>query len=208
LYMLRYLRVTDHDPLNTFVLTGTQIRQLRHLYGIEPVEFYRLLFQSEGRCFICNVPFSRRLGERGSSWACVDHCHTTGEVRGLLCARCNIGLGYFGSADLLKKAAKYIEDNDMQNLTANPTNKWDTSQTQNYQILQYMKKRRAITQAAAIAVFGCSRLAAVIYRLKKEGYEIDTRMIKGFKGRYAEYTLKNRDKHLAVDAALRKKYAQ
>ena len=52
----------------------------------------------------------------------------------------------------------------MQNLNAE-----DIKQTQNVQILRYLQNRRAITQAAAITVFGCSRLAAVIHRLKKTG---------------------------------------
>jgi hypothetical protein len=39
----------------------------------------------------------------------IDHCHTTGKPRGLLCGRCNIGLGYFrDDPELLKGAIKYL----------------------------------------------------------------------------------------------------
>jgi hypothetical protein len=40
---------------------------------------------------------------------CVDHCHKTGKVRGLLCRQCNTGLGNFrDNTELLKSAIKYL----------------------------------------------------------------------------------------------------
>jgi hypothetical protein len=40
----------------------------------------------------------------------IDHDHTTGEVRGLLCPTCNAGLGHFkDSPELLLKAALYLQ---------------------------------------------------------------------------------------------------
>ena len=39
----------------------------------------------------------------------VDHCHKTNEIRGVLCTRCNLGIGYFKDDPmLLKKAIKYL----------------------------------------------------------------------------------------------------
>ena len=182
------------DQIKTFVLSPNAIRQMRYRYGIEPEEYYQLLLKTNGFCTLCEVPFSKGEKQggtqrRGGHLPCVDHCYTTGEVRGLLCSSCNIGLGQFSdSSTLLKKAAKYIEENEMQNLNAE-----DIKQTQNVQILRYLQNRRAITQAAVITVFGCSRLAAVIHRRKKQGYPIETKMVKGFKGRYAEYALKDKN---------------
>jgi hypothetical protein len=64
---------------------------LRYNYGITYWDFERMLRDQSGRCAICCT------SEPGGPWNTlnVDHCHETGRVRGLLCYRCNVGLGYF-----------------------------------------------------------------------------------------------------------------
>jgi hypothetical protein len=59
----------------------------------------------EGRCAICKSPLSE--GQKGHA---VDHCHTTGTVRGLLCPSCNLGLGKFrDDPQLLSEAVRYLQ---------------------------------------------------------------------------------------------------
>jgi Recombination endonuclease VII len=59
---------------------------LKRRYGISPAEYDALLAKQGGACAICRRRAKGRL--------CVDHCHVTGMVRGLLCNECNGALGY------------------------------------------------------------------------------------------------------------------
>lgn len=71
-------------------------------YGMTTDDYARMLDAQGGGCAICaNPPRDRRLA--------IDHCHTTGKVRGLLCGPCNVSLGQFGdSPRTLLEAAKYL----------------------------------------------------------------------------------------------------
>ena len=64
------------------------------------------------------------------------------------------------------------------------------NQTQTTQILSYLKQGNKITSWEAIHKFRCTRLSAIIYNLRKYGYDIIAVMQVGKNGkRYAEYTL-------------------
>jgi hypothetical protein len=78
---------------------------LRRRYGVTAAEFDALFGAQGGRCAICPA----EVGPSGSALA-VDHCHSTGKVRGILCANCNNGLGRFGDdPERLRAAASYLE---------------------------------------------------------------------------------------------------
>ena|ERR1035437_1637660 len=67
------------------------------LYGLAPGA-RQGIFEMQGRCCaLCKTTTSSR-------W-CLDHCHTTGRVRGILCNNCNTGLGRFNDDPLLLHAA-------------------------------------------------------------------------------------------------------
>lgn len=60
----------------------------------------------KGVCMVCRKPFSTDRVPH------LDHCHETGNVRGLLCSFCNMGLGSFQDSILsLENAIKYLLDN-------------------------------------------------------------------------------------------------
>jgi hypothetical protein len=72
-------------------------------YGISDEDYEAMLLRQGGACGICRrKPGKRRLD--------VDHCHVTGQVRGLLCRKCNSGIGFYGDdARLTREAAAYLE---------------------------------------------------------------------------------------------------
>lgn len=74
----------------------------RRKYGITGAVRDRMLSEQGGVCKICKrAPDPRHGGSRLH----VDHCHTTGRVRGLLCSPCNTALGLLREDPLLFAAA-------------------------------------------------------------------------------------------------------
>ena len=63
--------------------------QWKRLYGVTPIEVARMYEKAGSKCEICHVP------ERDGETLCIDHCHKTGAVRGLLCDKCNNAIGRF-----------------------------------------------------------------------------------------------------------------
>lgn len=80
--------------------------QLRKKYGIGPDDYSRMLEEQGGCCAICGKHHSD-LSKRMA----VDHNHATGEVRGLLCADCNTGIGKLNDDPaVLRRACEYLEE--------------------------------------------------------------------------------------------------
>lgn len=81
--------------------------KLRRKFGITLEQYEELWLKQNGQCAICGRDYSH--DSMGHDLA-VDHCHDTGEIRGLLCRHCNIGLGKLGdSVDGLMRAVKYLQ---------------------------------------------------------------------------------------------------
>lgn len=74
---------------------------LRFYYGLTVDDYERMLEGQDGVCAICTGPSGRMRFH-------VDHNHTTGRVRGLLCSRCNSGLTLLENDQLLAAASRYL----------------------------------------------------------------------------------------------------
>jgi hypothetical protein len=77
--------------------------KIKKKYGLTEEQYYALIAGQGGRCAICGTNFSE-LKERHVH---VDHDHKTNKVRGILCTRCNVGLGYFRDDPVLLEHAIY-----------------------------------------------------------------------------------------------------
>lgn len=77
---------------------------LKRNYGITLQEYLNILSRQNNKCVICESDFS-------TIKACVDHCHDTKKIRGILCHNCNVAIGHLKhNPELLRKAAIYCEE--------------------------------------------------------------------------------------------------
>ena len=68
-------------------------------YGLLQKEFEKLKVENNGICSICN--------ERKAE--VIDHDHETGQVRGFICSKCNLGLYFIENIELKKKMEQYLK---------------------------------------------------------------------------------------------------
>jgi len=81
--------------------------QLKAKYGVSLEDYAVLANEQDNKCKICGAGHDK--GQAG--FLVVDHCHTTGRVRGLLCSNCNSALGLFrDEEESLKNAIRYLAD--------------------------------------------------------------------------------------------------
>lgn len=82
-------------------------RALKHRYGISEVEYQQMLLEQNNCCFLCKGK------QRGLKPLFVDHNHSTGVTRKLLCSRCNTFVGYVETnKNLLPALELYLKEQD------------------------------------------------------------------------------------------------
>lgn len=91
-------------------VTSKRWKDIQKRYGISKEKYEEMEKRQGGVCACCKQSPKDR-GRNGSF--VVDHCHTTGVVRGLLCAKCNAGIGFFDDdPELLVLASTYLKTYD------------------------------------------------------------------------------------------------
>lgn len=107
-------RDANRDRHNAAMSAG----QLRRKFGITQQQYDAILADQDGLCAICHLACvtGRKLA--------VDHCHSTGKIRGLLCHNCNIGIGKLKEElSILDRAKTYIASGGVSSATLSGINR-------------------------------------------------------------------------------------
>lgn len=100
-----HVRLREDSTAHKDYYHAKKLRQ----HGLTVDEYATMLAAQGNKCAICKQPETHRIAGKPVSLA-IDHCHTTGRVRRLLCFRCNTVLGLMReNPKLLRSAADYLE---------------------------------------------------------------------------------------------------
>lgn len=96
-----------------------RFKELLKRYNLTLDDYNLLLKKQKNKCAICKCPETRREpNSEKICRLCIDHCHSTKKVRGLLCSACNSALGKFKeNPKLLKSAIGYLRKHSKESQT-------------------------------------------------------------------------------------------
>ena len=97
-------RIDKYEQVRSYEKKFHRQRRLKYEYNITEDQLDNLYLNQQNHCAICKQ--EKKL--------VIDHCHTNGNVRGLLCSKCNLGLGHFkDNTEYLEAAIKYLNENSI-----------------------------------------------------------------------------------------------
>lgn len=97
----RKAKIRNADPKNKL---ARRIKHLKEEYNMTLEDFDKMVNSHENSCAICHKHQSQL-----NKLLSIDHDHSTGKIRGLLCFDCNVGIGKLGDdIQILKSAIEYL----------------------------------------------------------------------------------------------------
>lgn len=95
-----------YDNNREKIIAYKRKHRLNSFYQITEEDFESMYKSQNGQCAICliHMEFNSKIH--------IDHSHKTGKVRGLLCKKCNLALGFIENEEFRKKAIIYLEKNN------------------------------------------------------------------------------------------------
>lgn len=85
---------------------------LKSKYGLSYEQYEQMYNDQNGKCKTCSTDISIEAKKNGHETACVDHCHSTGKIRGLLCNHCNRAIGLLKeNINTLNNIMNYLKGN-------------------------------------------------------------------------------------------------
>ena len=101
-YRKKNLKWSKENPDKKPSLDERRDSARKRNFGITGEEYNQMLKDQSNSCAICKIEIGRE--------AHLDHCHSTGKVRGLLCRECNTGLGLVkDDIKIIERAIEYLE---------------------------------------------------------------------------------------------------
>jgi hypothetical protein len=104
---------TPTNPCNTYCSQQCKGKNsyYKRQYGITDSDLAKMKAEQDNKCYLCGSEGFLIGKNNHSEKLAVDHCHSTGKVRRLLCHNCNRALGLFqDNPEVLRKAVNYLED--------------------------------------------------------------------------------------------------
>ena len=112
-YMREYRRKRRSfgDPIKDASTWEDNQKNRYRKYGLTEESYIALFNKQDGKCAICAATlrmFNCQIERKHNTH--IDHCHTTGRVRGILCSGCNLGIGQFkDNVETLLSAIAYLQ---------------------------------------------------------------------------------------------------
>lgn len=79
-----------------------KFNSIKKRYGLNENQYHKMFNDQLGLCAICKLEASKPLH--------IDHCHKTGQIRGLLCVNCNVALGLLKEdKNIIKSVLTYLD---------------------------------------------------------------------------------------------------
>lgn len=100
----------NYRKKNTKALSDSRRKaNYKHKYGVTTDQVDQMVADQSNKCAICGEE-GFKMSNKVKHKLVLDHCHTSGKVRGMLCNNCNRGLGLFqDNTEYLKNAITYLE---------------------------------------------------------------------------------------------------
>ena len=117
-YQINYMATVGKAKARSRYSPEKRSEQIVKSYGLTLEKYELILALQGGGCAICK---SKEAKTKRNGRFCVDHDHQTGEVRGLLCAPCNRGIGLLqDKIEVLESATNYLKNHQERSRRA-----WD-----------------------------------------------------------------------------------
>lgn len=86
------------------------------VYKLRYVDWHQMFVDQDFKCKICKTPITQECNQKHKGRGHVDHCHSTGKIRGILCHQCNVAMGLVkDDTSILQNMIGYLKEHEQNN---------------------------------------------------------------------------------------------